>query len=74
MTTNFEISPYLRIAPLDSNNWNVWKTRFPSVLQIHNLETHLTDDPPTLSSPPTKDETEKRQNWDEAEKKCMAIL
>ena len=48
--------------------------RFTSILQIHNLETHLTNNPPMLSSPHTKDETEKRQNWDEVEKKCMAIL
>ena len=43
--------------------------RFASVLQIHDLETHLTNNPPMLSSPPTKDETEKQQNWDEVENK-----
>lgn len=72
--TDLEISRYLRFAPLDANNWTVWKSRFTSVLTIHNLEKHLTHDPPTLSTPPTKDEEEKLLEWEDAEKKCAAIL
>jgi transposase InsO family protein len=74
MTSDFEITRYLRITPLDANNWNVWKTRFTSVLTLHNLENHLTDDPPMLSTPATLDEEEKLTKWEDAEKKCIAIL